>query len=461
MHCGASTKIIKCSYHGVDVTVSLFCTNRHNSSWSSFTQRTNYNANVQVVAGILISGLTFNHFQDALTIMNINLFSQRTFYRIQSTILFPAINAVYNKKAETILNDIKESGEALELTGDGRCDSPGFNAKYGTYTIMNAKNEEIVDFFISHVGNTINSQNLEKYGLAYLLEHLTNNGIDVYSLTTDQHLQIKKFLKDKYPEIVHQLDIWHRAKNLRKKLIKITNKKANTDLQPWITSIINHFWWSCATCDGSTSLLQEKWTSVLYHICDIHSWEIENSDVEYKKCAHSTLSLREHCSYKWLERDGPAHSALKSVILDKRLLNDLPFLTKFKHSGSLEVFHSLMLKYCPKRLCFSYEGMYARTQLAVLDHNSGIGRKQATTQDGTPRVKTQFSKVSNQWVVKDIRESKNKTYIRDIIDEIKNPSDEHIRQNKKLEVIPENIAPTQNPGKKELLRSKQSRFKPT
>lgn len=105
--------------------------------------------------------------------------------------------------------------------------------------------------------------------------------------------------------------------------------------------------------------------------------------------------------------------------------------------------------------------MYARTQLAVLDHNSGIGRKQATTQDGTPRVKTHFSKVSNQWVVKDIRESKNKTYIRDIIDEIKNPSDEHIRQNKKLEVIPENIAPSQNPGKKELLRSKQSCFKPT
>ena len=101
--------------------------------------------------------------------------------------------------------------------------------------------------------------------------------------------------------------------------------------------------------------------------------------------------------------------------------------------------------------------MYARTQLAVLDHNSGIGRKQATTQD----VKTQFSKVFNQWVVKDIREGKNKTYIRDIINEIKNPSDEHIRQNKKLEVIPENIAPTQNPGKNELLRNKQSRFKLT
>ena len=37
----------------------------------------------------------------------------------------------------------------------------------------------------------------------------------------------------------------------------------------------------------------------------------------------------------------------------------------------LEVFHSLYNLYCPKRISFSYEGMYARTQLAVMDHNSG------------------------------------------------------------------------------------------
>ena len=28
---------------------------------------------------------------------------------------------------------------ALDLVGDGRSDSPGFNAKYGTYTLMNSK----------------------------------------------------------------------------------------------------------------------------------------------------------------------------------------------------------------------------------------------------------------------------------------------------------------------------------
>ena len=88
----------------------------------------------------------------------------------------------------------------------------------------------------------------------------------------------------------------------------------------------------------------------------------------YTSCAHHVLSDREHCAYKW----SPAYNALKSVVLDTRLLNDIPQLTQFKHTGNLEVFHSLLGKYCPERLHFSYEGMYARTQLAVLDHNSGV-----------------------------------------------------------------------------------------
>ena len=90
-----------------------------------------------------MSGSTFSKFEDALNIMDVNLVSERTFYRIQSTVLYPAINAVYNIKCDKILNDVKHSGEVLDLAGDGRCDSPGFNAKYGTYTFMNTKNDEI------------------------------------------------------------------------------------------------------------------------------------------------------------------------------------------------------------------------------------------------------------------------------------------------------------------------------
>ena len=51
----------------------------------------------------------------------------------------------------------------------------------------------------------------------------------------------------------------------------------------------------------------------------------------------------------------------------------------FSSSGSLEVLHSLLLKYCQH---FSYAGMQARIELANLDHNYNTQRKQATTKDG-------------------------------------------------------------------------------
>ena len=110
--------------------------------------------------------------------------------------------------------------------------------------------------------------------------------------------------------------------------------------------------------------------------------------------------------------------------------------------------------------CYSLDSYFnlARTQLAVLDHNSGINRNQATTKIGTPHVKQQYSKVSDQWVVKDIREKKDKSYIDEIKQEIKSPSEENIRKNKKLGNVPRNIAPKENPGKNILLSGKKSRF---
>ena len=40
-------------------------------------------------------------------------------------------------------------------------------------------------FFIAHVRNAGNSQNMEKYGLKYLVEYLTSHGLDIDTLTTD------------------------------------------------------------------------------------------------------------------------------------------------------------------------------------------------------------------------------------------------------------------------------------
>ena len=110
--------------------------------------------------------------------------------------------------------------------------------------------------------------------------------------------------------------------------------------------------------------------TILYHIKNVHEWE---DHLLFKECTHREYTLQEMKSKAWLKESSFACAALKKIVLDKRLLNDLKYLTDFNHTGTLEVYYSLYNKYSPKRLHFSYPGMIARAQLGVLDFNSGVG----------------------------------------------------------------------------------------
>ena len=43
-------------------------------------------------------------------------------------------------------------------------------------------------------------------------------------------------------------------------------------LLPWILSISNHLWWAAQTCNGDVQILTEKWTSIVYHVSNVHKW---------------------------------------------------------------------------------------------------------------------------------------------------------------------------------------------
>ncbi len=60
----------------------------------------------------------------------------------------------------------------------------------------------------------------------------------------------------------------------------------------------------------------------------------------------------------------------------KYLLTGVEKITKFCHTGELEVCHGMMMKYTPKQQHFLYESIVVRAKLAALDHNNNTGRKQ-------------------------------------------------------------------------------------
>ena len=87
------------------------------------------------------------------------------------------------------------------MIGDGRSDSPGYNAKYGTYTMMNPSTNEIINLSVVHVGTVANSSRMEKQGLLNCFEELEDFGIKIKSMTTDRHKQICSYLKKERPDI--------------------------------------------------------------------------------------------------------------------------------------------------------------------------------------------------------------------------------------------------------------------
>jgi hypothetical protein len=326
-----------------------------------------------------------------MDIAKIPFISHVTFNSIQKRFLFPAIHRVFTTNRMLIFQDCKEQS-ALHLIGDGRCDSPGYSAKYGTYTLMDSISGYILDFHVSHCKIAGNSARMELDGLKHVLERLGDNQVPATSLTTDRHKQVRCYIRKERNDIIHQFDVWHVGRNIKKKLSKMAKKKECQELNQWIKAIINHFWWCSASCNGNAEELKEKWVSILYHITDRHRWE---DGVIYKRCQHKKLSKEQRSCKPFLTLRSPAYLALEKIVSSKALINDLKHLTAFNHTGNLEVYHSLYNKYCPKRLHFSYTGMIARSQLAVLDFNSGVGLVQAETKDGKPRFKLLFTKVHN------------------------------------------------------------------
>ena len=57
-----------------------------------------------------------------------------------------------------------------------------------------------------------NSAAIEKEGLERSLKYLTEEGLSVNTLITDRHVQIRKYMREKWPAVKHRLDGWHVGK---------------------------------------------------------------------------------------------------------------------------------------------------------------------------------------------------------------------------------------------------------
>ena len=71
---------------------------------------------------------------------------EKTYFRHQLSFLHHCVNKVYEHHQGKLIREYREAGQKLLLAGDGRADSPGHSAKYGSYTIIDLLKNKVVDF---------------------------------------------------------------------------------------------------------------------------------------------------------------------------------------------------------------------------------------------------------------------------------------------------------------------------
>lgn len=123
---------------------------------------------------------------------------------------------------------------------------------------------------------------------------ILNEGLDIDLITTDRAPSVRKIMREEFQNIHHEFDPWHVTKGkelnaimhvycdgepshktqlhlhllifcvcvcslcsytgIKKKLVALANKKENRDLQGWLRSILNHFWFSLSSCGGNAEV---------------------------------------------------------------------------------------------------------------------------------------------------------------------------------------------------------------
>ena len=225
--------------------------------------------NILLSGAILYSGSLPRKFLGGLKSINLACISRETFFQHQRQFLPKVIQSTWILQRNRQCTEIQ--GTDVVIGGDGRRDSMGHSAKYGSYTAMNLETNEILNVEIVQSNQVKSSNHMELKGLQETLTVLDQFKIKIKSLVTDRHKQIAKWLRDHRPDIKHFFDCWHIAKSIKKKIQSLVKKNACQLIGSWMKSIVSHFYWSVmSTQIDNKDLVETKWKSVLNHTQNIH-----------------------------------------------------------------------------------------------------------------------------------------------------------------------------------------------
>ncbi|XP_015259484.1 PREDICTED: uncharacterized protein LOC107104080 [Cyprinodon variegatus] len=303
---------------------------------------------LQLSAAVYFCGASFSKMKKMFDAMQLRTHSYDAFRRHARTYLEPAIIHSWNEWQSTKLRTLSQENS---VTLDMRADSPGHSAKYGSYTMMDVKTNEIVDIQLVQSNEVGGRSCMEKEGLIRSLDLLHRSGVKLDGVITNRHPQIQKILRER--KMTHYYDVQRVAKGLSKKLELVGKDKGCALVKKWHKSIVNHLYW-CATSSVCGAEKLAKWKSVLNHMQGVHN----HSDPAFPKCLHPPKASKDRS--KWFQPGSSALNRLDKVLTNKRFLTNVEKLSHHYQSATVESFHSVIQRFAPKNLAFPFIGMLCR-----------------------------------------------------------------------------------------------------
>ncbi|CAN7994747.1 unnamed protein product, partial [Ixodes pacificus] len=357
---------------GTLLTVHTSCPAGHKNRWDSQPYINGRPlGNLLITSFVLFTGASPTITLRLLRLMNIVVISMKTYTNYQRAILIPAVEQVWEEEQEKLLGELRD--QPLDLAGDGRCDSPGYSAKYLTYSLHAPHVNKIVHFEQVQCEAVPNSGSMEKEGLIRSLAFTREKELTVRSLATDRHRSIAKHMRKKEPAILHFFDVWHVSKSVKKSLNTASKSHDCGSLVGWAQPAVNHMYWCATASRGNPDLLVGAWSSMTRHVVDVHADHpgmytkclhepIEDGEwlVPGQQTFHMSLKFSKHYAYrKCICKHTPAHARFVDVVSSKSLLKDLRQLSPDTQTYGLESFHSVLNRFALKWAAFRTKGMLA------------------------------------------------------------------------------------------------------
>lgn len=155
---------------------------------------------------------------------------------------------------------------------------------------MDMTSGAVVTFSLQQVNDEMSSLDLEPTGCYEALTELKHHRMEIYVFGTDSSPSVATLIRTLFPDILHERDVYHVEKRIKKELLKNAHQRGNHALYAWLKPVLNQLWWAAQNCNKTSTELREKWISTIYHITDKHKWDHFEL---YKECAHDELTVDE------------------------------------------------------------------------------------------------------------------------------------------------------------------------